>query len=703
LNGVVTYNYNEYDTATSFKDANNNNTAYEYDLLNRLVSETSATGSSDSYEYDALSRLTKYVNKRGQSINYVYDAEGKMTGRRTVEDVVLYTYDANGNLLTIEDKNGTIARTYDNLNRVKSYTNANNQTIGYEYDSVGNLTKLTYPDGKKVTYTYNSMNQMTSVTDWNNRVTSYTYDNNGRLKSISRPDGSIETYTYNAIGQLTNAVDKTADGTIINEYSYVYDADGNIITENSANEPAVSAFGIDSADMGYGLANQLNSFNGMPISYDADGNMLSTPLGDKWGVLTYDSLNYLTDVTTSSGAVSYIYDAEGYRASKTEYGITTNFVVNPNAELSQVLMSTKNGETTYYVCGLGLISQENSGGYKLYHYDYRGSTTAITNLNGGVTDTVFYDPYGNIVSRTGTTETPFLYVGQYGVETDTNGLYYMRARYYNPTIQRFINVDPVRDGYNWYGYTNGNSVNHIDPLGKVFIIAWSYGGEDILAYENYLIKGGNKNVNGDKNPSEWTEEMWNDFFNKSLFYRAAMTKKDELIALGVKEEEIVFERIDNVTDLQNKWNTWETFDTVDGLYFFSHGYEGGPEVHGSSSIDDDTTFWDIAKPLNFGKTREYMPEVSDSALYVNIEPVVIFYGCNTANGNFAQNFSNDNNVTVFAQTSGSDFSYNQTIRIKPKDFEIYDKNIYLLSFDIKIKGKGVYNTDGQGKVFYPKN
>lgn len=133
-------------------------------------------------------------------------------------------------------------------------------------------------------------------------------------------------------------------------------------------------------------------------------------------------------------------------------------------------MSTENGETTYYVYGLGLISQENSDGYKLYHYDYRGSTTTITNLNGEVTDTIYYDPYGNIISRTGTTDTPFLYVGQYGVETDDSGLYYMRARYYNPQIQRFINVDPIRDGYNWYLYTDDSPIINIDPSGEVAFI-----------------------------------------------------------------------------------------------------------------------------------------------------------------------------------------------------------------------------------------
>ena len=76
-----------------------------------------------------------------------------------------------------------------------------------------------------------------------------------------------------------------------------------------------------------------------------------------------------------------------------------------------------------------------------------------TNFNGEVTDIFYYDSYGSMVSRTCTTGTPFLYVGQYGVEIDDSGLYYMRARYYNLQMQRFINVDPVRDNNNWYAYS----------------------------------------------------------------------------------------------------------------------------------------------------------------------------------------------------------------------------------------------------------
>lgn len=105
------------------------------------------------------------------------------------------------------------------------------------------------------------------------------------------------------------------------------------------------------------------------------------------------------------------------------------------------------------------------------HYDNRGSTVAITNGQGTVTDTFTYGPYGEQCGRTGKTRTPFLYNGRYGVETDTNGLYYMRARYYNPDIKRFINQDVIQGSLdnaitlNRFAYANGNPISYLDPFG----------------------------------------------------------------------------------------------------------------------------------------------------------------------------------------------------------------------------------------------
>jgi len=107
---------------------------------------------------------------------------------------------------------------------------------------------------------------------------------------------------------------------------------------------------------------------------------------------------------------------------------------------------------------------------RYYHYDYRGSTVALTDHESRVTDWYEYSAYGTLTYRSGNTNTPFLFNGRYGVQTDPNGLLYMRARYYNPYICRFINPDPIgfSGGLNWYAYADGNPVNYLDPFGLAY-------------------------------------------------------------------------------------------------------------------------------------------------------------------------------------------------------------------------------------------
>ncbi|MDP4095829.1 pre-toxin TG domain-containing protein [Paenibacillus sp. P96] len=115
--------------------------------------------------------------------------------------------------------------------------------------------------------------------------------------------------------------------------------------------------------------------------------------------------------------------------------------------------------------------EDMSGAYQTYHYDRRGSTVALTDAAGEVTDTYEYGAYGELFSHEGNSTQPFLYNGRDGVMTDANGLYHMRARYYNPEIKRFINRDVVTGTVtdtptlNRYAYVNGNPISYVDPFG----------------------------------------------------------------------------------------------------------------------------------------------------------------------------------------------------------------------------------------------
>ncbi len=520
LNHRTEFTYNSRGQNTEVRDATNNvssatydllgnvtrlagplggATNYTYDDMGRLTSESTVSGGTKSYEYNKLNVRKKITNARGQIRQVFYDSMGRITGYTSPEGAVSYTYDANGNVLTVVDSHGTITRTYDALNRVLSYTDTYGKVIRYEYDAVGNLSKIIYPDNTAVTYAYDANHNLIRVTDWANRVTSYTYDVNNRVVGVTKPDGSVTTTVYDNKQRVTSTVERTATGAVITGFEYTYDDLSRIIEEkvlaNSTkmcytydNLSRVTArtvkklsdnsvvstetFNYDAAgnvtsapdsSFQYDTNNRLISFNGNTVSYDLDGNMLSNASL----TCTYDSANRLV----SAGGHTYTYNAEDVRIRNLCTDEDTTYTYDTNGKLSKLLCKTTGGVTTKYVYGRGLIGEEVNNTFKTYHFDCRGSTIAITDANGNITDTFAYDTYGKLLSRTGTSKVIFGYNGRDGVVTDDNGLIYMRARYYSPEMKRFINADVVAGAIsnaitlNRFAYANGNPVSFVDPFG----------------------------------------------------------------------------------------------------------------------------------------------------------------------------------------------------------------------------------------------
>ena len=242
----------------------------------------------------------------------------------------------------------------------------------------------------------------------------------------------------------------TTDAVISTE-TFTYDAAGNI-TGGSASTTFV-----------YDTNNRLVTYNGNAVSYDLDGNMLNNGVS----TFTYDSSNKLI----TAGNCTYTYNAEDVRIRNICGNADTTYTYDTNCKLSKLLMKTTNNVVTKYVYGLGLIGEETSNVIKVYHFDYRGSTVVVTDSTGAITDTFEYDTYGKVIARTGTSDIIFYYNGRDGVATDTNGLFYMRARYYSPDMRRFVNADILHGkisdstSINRYSYANGNPVSFIDPFG----------------------------------------------------------------------------------------------------------------------------------------------------------------------------------------------------------------------------------------------
>lgn len=264
-------------------------------------------------------------------------------------------------------------------------------------------------------------------------------------------------YTYDELSRVTKrTLVNLSDNTETVE-EYTYDAAGNITSSEADIDVTFS----------YDTNNRLASADGVAVTYDLDGNMTFASVDGTSYSGTFDSHNRLV----SMRGHTYTYDVQSVRIRDLTDEYETTFVYDTNSKLSKLLVKTTGDVTTKYVYGRGLIGEESSNTFKTYHYDYRGSTIAITDSTGAVTDTFAYDTYGKRIARTGSTDTPFQYDGRDGVVTDETGLLYMRARYYCPDLRRFINADIIAGDItnaitlNRYAYANGNPVSNIDPFG----------------------------------------------------------------------------------------------------------------------------------------------------------------------------------------------------------------------------------------------
>jgi RHS repeat-associated protein len=210
-------------------------------------------------------------------------------------------------------------------------------------------------------------------------------------------------------------------------------------------------------------ANETSTF-----SYDADGDRTGFIASD--GMSQSYSYNQALELTGIGSEVSYIYNGDGLRISKTVGSATTPFTWDVASELPSLLEDGANA----YVYGPGELPLEQvSGNIPLWFvHDQLGSTRLLTNATGSSVATYTYTPYGSVTRSSGTASTPLLYAGQY--RDSESGMYYMRARYYDPSTAQFLTRDPaVALTRSPYSYAGDNPSNMTDPTGRWCFPPWS--------------------------------------------------------------------------------------------------------------------------------------------------------------------------------------------------------------------------------------
>lgn len=466
--GITGFTYDSFGQLITLTDARQHTTAFRYESAGNLTSVTNPIGGMTSYTYDGVGRLSTLTDPKGNTFSYNYDGIDRLT------EILLpdgsskrYNYECC-NLASITDSSGTLRFEYDEANRLARFTNAQNQTIQYGYDPNRNLIALTYPDGKVVRYEYDAVNRLKKVIDWLGNITVYNYDPAGNLVSNTNPNGTLSGFQYDTGNRLTNLINAKSDGSVISSYKYTLDRLGNR-TSIATVEPISPSRASSSVNYTYDDDNRITTATEITFTHDANGNLTASS-GASLTTYDYDVFNRLSQVSSSGHNAQYQYDGLGHRFTRTVNGITTKYIVDPNGSLSRVLAETdKDGNATaYYVYGLGLISKftPTGQGY-FYHYDGLGNAITMTDLSANIVNKYSYDASGKILNSVEATPNPFKYAGQDGIMDEGDGLLYMRLRYYDTEVGRFINKDPIGflGGLNLYAYVGNNPVNASDPSG----------------------------------------------------------------------------------------------------------------------------------------------------------------------------------------------------------------------------------------------
>ena len=511
---MLVYAYTEHNTLKSLIDPVGNTTSYTYDAQGNVSTQTYPNTQVKTLNYAPTDSLpTRVKNTNNAILFFDHNSDNQPTLIAGNDVKIMFTYNSYKQLQSLINNSHSVALSYDLLgelqtqtqdsiavsqirethsyNTTLSYLNQSTTTTHYSKDK---KTTLQHNTNKPIVLSYDIQAKTQTTTYPNGKEEHYVFNDNKELIKLYTPQ---ETYHYqrDALGRITQI--QTND----THTQYSYDALGQVIKANS------QTFSYDKAGNNqHNQATYNTSMNQLQedahytytYSYDTNGNLQSKIDKQTQEMLfyRYNDLNQLIEHYKATKEDTYIYrllytyDGFNRRITKTYIDSTDNTKEINNTDKTNsyahqylyheqnivaILDLNKNKQLLASIVHHPTqidtplsITNHNTNKTYYYHRNHLGSIIALSNQDAKIVEEIHYDSHYGVILNHSQEEETFNPYGYTGRETDTKELYYYRARYYDPTLQRFLSRDPIEfeaGDFNFYRYVGGDCVNFRDPSG----------------------------------------------------------------------------------------------------------------------------------------------------------------------------------------------------------------------------------------------
>ncbi len=531
---ITTFEYNGLRQLVKTTDPANRSVAFDWCKCGDMKSLTDPLGRTTRWVHDVQGRVTAKEYADGSKINYLYEPQTSRLAQRIDEknQTTLYSYYLDDTLRSVSYPDAPIATptvnyTYDSLfNRIASMTDGigttnysylpitggasqgagqlasvdgpwSNDTITYTYDKLGRPTNRSI-NGTAETAVFDAAGRPSSVT---NPLGTFTYayvPNTFRLASVSHSAGMSTVFSYlgNAQDRRLSRIRNLKPGgtTPISTFDYTYDAEGRIQNWTQQNDTASA----QTWELSYDSADQLaaavvkqgaTTLKSSAWEYDTASNRTKETINSVASNFSYNTLNELTNASTTLTPATYEWDAENRLTAVNQGTARTEFAydgLGRRVKITEKTNGTVTSAVTYLWCGLQICEGRDAAGttvqqryyaqgfqgvsgsptgIHLYTFDHLGSIREVVDTAGTLKERISYDAWGQPSFSNATPLASFAFTGHFW--HGRSGLHLAPYRAYAAGQGRWVSRDPSGElgGSNLLAYTENGPINRYDPLG----------------------------------------------------------------------------------------------------------------------------------------------------------------------------------------------------------------------------------------------